>query len=70
MAAKQDAPTPVADNSIELTLHDFCLRLSESVKKPELIGAFSASQTRAGVVKDTEAAFRKAFDKFINAPAG
>jgi hypothetical protein len=59
------APAPV----IEIELSEFCRRLSESVRKPELIAGFEHVQTNAGNFKSTEAAYRAAFDEFVNAPA-
>lgn len=57
---KQDAPT--------LTLTEFCIRLSETVKSPELIGGFEFMETRAGHVKDTAEAFQARYDAFISTP--
>lgn len=52
----------------QITLHEFCLRLSESIRRPELISAFEHVERRAGRIKDTDAAFRSRYDQFINAP--
>lgn len=53
---------------ITLSLTEFCTRLSETVKRPELIGAFEFSERRAGRNKATEAEFRQRFDAFVNTP--
>jgi len=53
---------------VALTLIEFCTRLSEKVKRPELIGAFAAVEKQAGRVSATEAEFRARFDAFCNAP--
>ena len=58
------APEPV----ITLALDAFCARLSETVKRVELIAAFAHAERKAGNVKDTAAAYRARFDLFINKP--
>lgn len=69
------AKTPSADTSPQvgeqepqLSITDFCTRLSESVSRPELIGAFAAVEQRAGRVSDTAAKYRARFDAFVNQP--
>lgn len=52
----------------ELSINDFCARLSETITKPELIGAFAHVERVAGRVKDTELAFRNRYDLFVNQP--
>jgi len=59
---------PVADVQ-ELTVNEFCARLSAKISKPELIGAFAHVERVAGRVKDSEAAFEARFDLFVNQPA-
>jgi hypothetical protein len=54
--------------AVELTVNDFCARLSETMTAPELIGAFAHVERVAGRVKDTEAVFRARFDLFVNQP--
>ena len=54
---------------VALSLVEFCTRLSETVKRPELIGAFEHVERRAGRTSATEAEFRRRFDAFLNAPA-
>jgi hypothetical protein len=51
-----------------LTLTEFCRRLSERVRSPELIGAFEHSEKAAGKTRDTEVAFRARFDAFTKKP--
>ena len=58
----------VVEQVTKLTLNEFCVRLSETVSRPELIGAFENAERRARRLKDTEAAFRARFDDFINTP--
>lgn len=52
-----------------LSLTEFCTRLSETVKRPELIGAFEHVERRAGRNSATDAEFRARYNEFINAPA-
>lgn len=66
---KTNATTPATEAEVALTLDEFCQRLSESLSRPELIGAFHFTERRAGRKKDTESAFRARFDAFTNAPA-
>ncbi len=52
----------------KLPLDEFCRRLSETVKRPELIGGFEFFERRAGRLKDTEVAYRGRFDVFVKTP--
>lgn len=56
-----------ADPTMSLT--DFCARLSETVKRPELIGAFEFAERHAKRIKATEAVFRARYEAFITTPA-
>lgn len=75
--AKADTAAPVqaaqdtgdVPASLPLTLNDFCLRLSESVLRPELIGAFEFHERTAGRLKATAEEFQARFDEFTNKPA-
>lgn len=55
--------------SFELSLDEFCTRLSGGGVGPELIGGFYASQKSSGNVKGLDAAFAAAFDAFVKQPA-
>lgn len=68
--AKEDpkAEKPADAVAQKLLLDEFCARLSETVKSPELIGAFHFSERVAGVTADTEAAFKARYNDFINKP--
>lgn len=57
---------PVA--AVPLTLDEFCVRLSETVRSPEAIGAFHHTERAAGRMVDTEAAYRARFDSFLTTP--
>ena len=56
------------DAGEELTLTDYCAALSRTDKRVELIGGFSAAETKAGRIKDTEAGFNARFLAFCNKP--
>lgn len=52
----------------QLTLTEFCIRLSEKVRRPELISGFEYSERASGKIKDTAEAFQARFDAFLNTP--
>lgn len=54
--------------SQELTLTEYCIRLSRTDRRVEMIGGFNHSERVAGNVKDTEANFARRYDEFINKP--
>lgn len=59
---------PVAPPEMKQTLQEFCSRLSLTVNRPELIGAFDYVQRTKGVLLATEAEFKQAFDEFVKKP--
>lgn len=58
--------TAVAPVSLSLT--EFCSRLSETVRSPELIAGFEFHERAAGRVQSDAAQFRTRFDEFVNKP--
>lgn len=68
---KEDSPavqeSPAAD--YELTLDEFCIRLSARDKRVEMIGGFNHAEKQAGRIKDREAAFSERYAAFQNQPA-
>lgn len=54
--------------SIPLSLHEFCARLSKTVKRPALIGSFEGVERKAGRLSDLPEAYQARFDDFINKP--
>ena len=64
----EQAAEPVAPLAVQITLTEFCVRLSETVRKPELIAGFEHVERRAGRLQDTDEAFRSRYDQFVNAP--
>lgn len=65
---KSEAVTPQAEAEPALSITDFCIRLSETVSRPELIGAFAHVEQKAQRHSDTAANYRNRFDAFINKP--
>jgi hypothetical protein len=55
--------------SIPLSLNEFCIRLSKTEKRVELIGAFEHSERVAGRVKDTTENYAARYDQFLKKPA-
>jgi hypothetical protein len=68
VAAAPEAPVPT-EVVPQLTLNDFCARKSETMARPELLGAFAHVERAAGRGRDSVAAFERRFADFINQPA-
>lgn len=68
-ASKAAAEKTVSSTSFELSLDEFCTRLSGGSVGPELIGGFYQSQKSAGKVHGTDASFISDLDAFIKQPA-
>jgi hypothetical protein len=62
--AAADAPVEV----VELTLNEFCQRLSETVRRPELLSAFEYTERAADRIKGTVAEFEARFEQFRKTP--
>jgi len=58
--------TIAAPASVSISISEFCMRLSESVIAPELIGAFAFTERLAGHVVDTQENFQAGYTAFIN----
>lgn len=66
--AKQKPQISIEMQSTEpMTLHEFCVLLSNHDRRVELIGAFNFSETQSGRIKDTATEFKSRFDAFVNA---
>jgi hypothetical protein len=63
------AATAAGETAIPLSLHDFCIRLSETEKRVELIAGFEADERSNGRKKDTAANFAVRFQAFLSKPA-
>lgn len=66
-AAKAPAKKPEPKQAT-LSLHEFCMRLSETDSRVGLLSAFEYTERAAGRLNDTEAAYRDRFAKFITKP--
>lgn len=64
----EQQPKTAATEAGELSLVEFCTRLSATVRRPELISGFEFTERRAGRVKDTAEAFQARFEKFGKTP--
>lgn len=66
----QSAVAAPADEKVEVTLDEFCMRMSrrEVDGRVELIHGFAYTERKAGHVKDTESGFKSRFDAFANKP--
>jgi hypothetical protein len=60
--------TEVVTQDEATTLQEFCLLLSQTDRRVELISAFEASERQSGVVKDHPAAFQARFVAFSHRP--
>lgn len=65
--ASADTPEPVPA-APKITIAEFCVRQSEKMTRPELLGGFEFVEKRAGRLKDTEAAYLDRFIAFQNTP--
>lgn len=64
-----EAGKPVESASAApLTLTEFCTRLSERVRRVELIGAFEFVERKEKRLHDTEANYKARFEAFTNKP--
>lgn len=71
MAKNNDAAAPVTPaeaDSFDLTLDEFCARLSATDKRVEFIAAFHHVEEAAGRLRDTEDAYRARLAAFAARP--
>ena len=72
MSDNKSKPEPAkaseAPAAVQVTLTEFCIRLSETVRRVGLLAAFEYRERKAGRLKDTTEAFQGRFDKFVNTP--
>lgn len=64
--AKDDKPA--APEAAQITLTEFCTRLSANVRRPELLGAFEFKERQKGNVKASAEAFAESFTQFCKTP--
>ena len=63
-----DTTTAAPDTGEPLTLDEFCMRLSKTDSRVELIGGFFADAKKRGQVKDVDTSFLRAFDAYAARP--
>lgn len=68
MPKETAAPEASAPESFDLTLDEFCARLSATDRRVELIGGFHAEARKNGLTKSGETQFRAAFDLYASRP--
>lgn len=66
---EEPAAEQPASPAVQLTLNEFCMRLSEKEKRVELIGAFNFDESKAKRLKDTFEEYSKRYQDFIKKPA-
>lgn len=71
MAKQAPAEGPVQAETVvdAVTLEEFCLRLSNTDRRVEMIGGFHSDEKRAGRIKDAESAYGARYQAFIRKPA-
>lgn len=71
--AQPTADAPAAEQPqaapSQISLTEFCIRLSETNRRVELIGAFESTERRAGRTEATHEQFTARYQEFINQPA-
>lgn len=68
LAPAEVSATPEKPTELPQHLGEFCARLSATVKRPELIGAFEHHERTGGRLSGTETEFKARFDAFVNKP--
>lgn len=64
-----DTPHQTEPDAFDLTLQEFCTRLSTSDGRVEMIAGFHYSEIQAGRTKDSEANFSSRYVAFQTQPA-
>lgn len=62
------APAVVDPAAEQVTLDEFCVRLSQEDKRVELIGGFHSVEQKAQRFKDAESSYAARFKAFVNQP--
>lgn len=73
--AREDAATTVVAatpsvkaGEMKTSLQEFCIRLSQTVSRPELISAFEYTERAARRLSDTDSAYQARFAEFTKKP--
>lgn len=68
MPAKDPTPVESPPETFDLTLEEFCRRLSATDTRVEMVAGFYADETAAGRVKDSSEAFDTRYAAFQSRP--
>ena len=68
MAKAQTTTTEAADAPVAISLDEFCIRLSRTEPRVELISGFHHTEELAGRVRDIAASYQDRFNKFMKKP--
>lgn len=68
MAKTEVVEPQKGEKPAQITLDEFCTRISLSDKRVELIGAFHHCEKLEKRIKDDESAFQIRFNAFVNKP--
>jgi hypothetical protein len=63
-----DVPVVIGADVVDVTLEEFCVRLSNTDRRVELISAFHFTEKQAARLKDAESNYSARFTAFINQP--
>lgn len=67
-AAPAVTETVAQGGPVEMTLQEFCTRLSAKDRRVELLKGFFAYETGNGCIKGTEDQLQARFEAFVNKP--
>jgi hypothetical protein len=62
--APPPTPAPPAPTSFDLTLEEFCMRLSGADNRVEMVAGFHADERAKGVIKDSSENFEARYADF------
>jgi hypothetical protein len=63
-----DSGSPAVSTVPQVTLNEFCTRLSMTDRRVELIGGFHFTETLAGRLKDAESNYQARYTAFLTKP--
>lgn len=69
MAKTTESAAPDEVARAPVSLDEFCVRLSNTDRRVEMIGGFAASERAAGRTMDAESAFATRYAAFVTKPA-
>lgn len=63
-----ESGSPAEATAPQVTLNEFCTRLSMTDRRVELIGGFHFTETKAGRNKDAESNYQARYTAFLTKP--